>query len=102
MDKTSEDIEVIENVYEQVQEPPLYKVVLLNDDYTSMEFVVSVLMNIFDHSLDESVKIMYAVHEKGRGVCGVYTYEIAETKAMNVHVEAKKKGFPLRVTIEEE
>ncbi len=100
----SEESEVAleEEIEEYIKEPPLFKVVLLNDDYTSMEFVIGILVDIFDHPIDKAVEIMYAVHQKGRGVCGVYTYEIAETKAMHVHLRAKENGYPLRAVIEEE
>lgn len=86
----------------QLRQPPLFKVVLLNDDYTSMDFVVEVLVGIFHHSVENAINIMLNIHEKGKGICGVYTYEIAETKVMQVEKEATKQEFPLRATIEEE
>lgn len=86
----------------EIDMPARYKVVLLNDDYTSMDFVIEVLMKFFNHSVEEAVAIMLLVHEKGRGVCGIFTYEIAETKVIQVKNEAKEKGFPLRAIIEEE
>lgn len=82
--------------------PPRYKVVLLNDDYTSMDFVIEILVHFFNHTVEDAVKIMLLVHEKGRGVCGIFTFEIAETKVMQVQKEASKQGFPLRAIIEEE
>lgn len=95
---------VKEDIKSELQEelPSRYKVVLLNDDYTSMEFVVEILMNFFNHTTEEAVAIMLLVHEKGRGVCGVFTFEIAETKVLQVKQEATKRGFPLRAIIEEE
>ncbi len=82
--------------------PKKYKVFLLNDDYTSMEFVVEILMNVFHRSSEEAEKIMLEIHKKDRGLCGVYTHEIAETKVMQVTKNAKESGFPLKATMEEE
>lgn len=82
--------------------PKRYKVVLLNDDFTTMEFVVGVLMDIFGHNSERAVAIMLAIHEKGKGVCGIYTKEIAETKATQVHKSARANSFPLRAILEEE
>lgn len=84
----------------EVQEPPLYKVLLHNDDYTSMEFVVSILENIFRKSQQEAMRIMLNVHEKGIGVAGIYTREICETKIAVVHELARKNEFPLRCSME--
>jgi len=84
----------------ELREPPLYRVLLHNDDYTTMEFVVEILMKIFHKSRDEAEAIMWDVHEKGKGVCGVYTYEIAQTKAEQVKVLARQNSFPLLATIE--
>jgi len=82
-------------------EPKQYLVYLLNDDYTSMDFVIDVLMNIFHKSYQEAEKVMLDVHKKDRGVCGVYTYEVAETKVMQVSKLAREQGFPLKATMEE-
>ncbi|QOP41881.1 ATP-dependent Clp protease adapter ClpS [Sulfurimonas marina] len=82
--------------------PKKYKVYLLNDDYTTMDFVIDVLMNIFRKSYEEAQDIMLEVHKKERGLCGVYTHEIAETKVMQVVTKAKDNGFPLKATMEEE
>lgn len=87
---------------EQLTEPPLYKVILLNDDYTTMEFVVDILMSVFQKTIDEATTIMLAVHRQGSGVAGVYPYEIAETKVDTVHTLARDNGFPLRCTMEPE
>lgn len=84
-----------------LMEPKQYKVLLLNDDYTSMDFVVEVLMNIFHKSYQEAEKIMLEIHQKDRGLCGVFTYEIAETKVMQVGRLAREQGFPLKATMEE-
>ena len=85
-----------------LQEPKLYKVYLLNDDYTTMDFVVEVLKEIFHKSEEEAVQIMLHIHNKGKGLCGVYTYEIAETKVDQVHRMARANGFPLKAIMEEE
>ncbi|MCH9812558.1 MAG: ATP-dependent Clp protease adapter ClpS [Epsilonproteobacteria bacterium] len=79
-----------------------YKVVLLNDDFTSMDFVVEILMEVFSHQLDSAINIMLNIHREGRGVCGVYTYEIAETKISEVKKRAKENEYPLKAIMEEE
>lgn len=84
----------------EVQEPPLYKALLHNDDYTSMEFVVSILEKIFHKSPQEATRIMLNVHEKGIGIAGIYTREICETKIALVHELARQNEFPLRCSIE--
>ena len=84
----------------ELKEPRRARVLLLNDDYTSMEFVVRVLVEIFRKTSHEATTIMLAVHEKGRGECGVYPLEIAETKVGQVHSRARAEGFPLRCVIE--
>ena len=85
----------------KIRKPKLYRVILHNDDYTSMEFVVNILMAIFDKPAAEATKIMLDVHNKGKGICGVYTFDIAMTKIKQVHFEAQKEGFPLRCSFEE-
>lgn len=86
----------------EVREPPRYRVLLHNDDYTTMEFVVDILVTIFKKSPAEASAIMLTVHEEGLGSCGVYTAEVAETKVAQVHDRARKAGFPLRCSMEEE
>jgi len=86
----------------KVKRPSLYKVLLLNDDYTPMEFVVHVLERFFGKSHEEATRIMLHVHHKGVGICGVYTYEIAETKAGQVMDLARQHQHPLQCTIEKE
>ncbi len=86
---------------DETKEPRLYKVLLHNDDYTTMDFVVRVLMEIFRKSEPEATAIMLAVHEQGKGVCGVYPAEMAETKISEVHARARQEGFPLRASMEE-
>ena len=84
-----------------LMEPKQYMVLLLNDDYTSMDFVVEVLMNIFHKNYQEAEQIMLDVHQKDKGICGVYTYEVAETKVMQVGKLAREQGYPLKTTMEE-
>jgi len=83
------------------QDPKLYNVVLLNDDYTTMEFVLQILETLFQKSPAEAFGIMMHVHRNGRGLAGVYTWEVAETKADEVAALASEAGYPLRATIEE-
>lgn len=84
-----------------VKQPKMYRVLLFNDDYTTMDFVVEILMNIFNKPAAEATRIMFDVHKKGSGVCGVYTYDIAVTKVNQVHREAKIREYPLRCGYEE-
>jgi ATP-dependent Clp protease adaptor protein ClpS len=85
----------------EVKLPKKYKVLLLNDDYTSMDFVIEILKTVFSKSNSEAEYIMLTVHEKGQAVCGVYSYEIAETKVVQVSKLARDEGFPLRAVMEE-
>jgi ATP-dependent Clp protease adaptor protein ClpS len=85
-----------------LQEPKKYKVFLLNDDYSTMDFVIDVLVKVFRKSVDESANIMLNIHNNGREVCGVYTHEIAATKVGQVKTLAREKGFPLKAVMEEE
>lgn len=84
----------------EVQVPSLYKVFLVNDDYTTMDFVVHVLEAVFHKLPNEATQIMLHVHKKGVGLCGVYTKDIAETKAATVHDLAQKNGYPLQCIVE--
>jgi len=86
----------------KVKEPPMYRVLLHNDDYTTMEFVVEILVHIFHKTVEGATRIMLNVHEKGVGVCGVYTFEVAETKVDTVHSIAKDHGFPLKCSMEKD
>ncbi len=86
----------------KTKQPRLFKVLLHNDDYTTMEFVVMILMNIFHHSHESAVKIMLHVHEKGIGVAGVYSFEVAETKTKKARDLAREYEYPLRCTMEPE
>ncbi len=87
---------------QETAEPPLYRVLLLNDDYTTMEFVVKILQDVFRKSHDEATKIMLSVHRHGTGLAGVYVKQIAETKCATVHRLARAEGFPLRCAMEPE
>jgi Uncharacterized conserved protein len=93
--------QVSSGVEEELEEPPMYKVLLHNDDYTTMEFVVEILKTVFHKSEEEATRIMLHVHYNGIGICGVYPAEIAETKVEIVHSLARQHGFPLRCSMEE-
>lgn len=93
---------VVTETRTKTKKPSMYKVLLLNDDYTPMEFVVHILERIFHKSHDEATQIMLHVHQKGIGVCGVYTYEIAETKVNQVVDFARRNQHPLQCTMEKE
>ena len=92
---------VKERVQPKKQEPTQYKVLLLNDDYTTMEFVVQVLESVFQKSPAEAYRIMMAVHRSGKGLAGVYPWEVAETKVAAVTSIAREAKFPLRAVAEE-
>lgn len=83
-------------------EPPLYKVIILNDDYTPMDFVIYVLTQIFKHSETEAHKIMLDVHQQGSGIAGIYNFEIAETKSYQMNQLAKQNQYPLKSIVEED
>lgn len=91
----------LEEARPRVKKPPLYKVVLLNDDYTPMDFVVNVLKKFFSLSDDSATRVMLHVHTRGRGVAGTYIYEIAETKVVQVNDYAQQNEHPLQCTLEE-
>jgi len=93
---------VVTESKQKLEKPPLYKVLLHNDDYTTMDFVVSILQSIFHKSETDAYKIMMAVHQQGIGVAGVYTYDIAEAKVNKVIETARAREFPLLCTMEEE
>jgi ATP-dependent Clp protease adaptor protein ClpS len=92
---------VVEEAKPKTKRPPLYQVVLLNDDYTPMEFVVDVLEHIFRLDRTTATRVMLEVHTRGKGVCGVYTYEIAETKVAQVMTYSRQHQHPLLCTLEE-
>ena len=99
-ERPTTDRSVREKTQQQTKEPDLYNVLLLNDDYTTMDFVVSVLITIFHKSLPDATVIMLDVHRKGRGVVGTYTYDIAVTKVNQVHALAREREFPLHCVVE--
>jgi len=86
----------------QFQEPKKYKVLLLNDDYSTMDFVIEVLTKIFKKTNNEATKIMLDIHQNGKAICGLYTYEIAATKVAQVKANARKAQFPLKAILEQE
>lgn len=92
---------VLERQERKTKEPDQHQVVLLNDDYTTMEFVMDVLEQVFHKSPAEAYRIMLLVHTQGRGICGVYTWEVAETKAATVVSMAQQAGYPLRAVVED-
>ena len=87
---------------EELREPRMYKVLLHNDDYTTMDFVILVLVDIFRKTAEEASEIMLSVHKSGMGVCGVYPREVAEFRVLEVEKRARLAGFPLRCTMEED
>jgi ATP-dependent Clp protease adaptor protein ClpS len=98
----STDIQLDEKVRVTVSEPKRWKVILLNDDTTPMEFVISVLVDIFKHNVESANDIMLQVHETGSGIAGTYSFEIAEAKAVEATQQARSNGFPLQIKLEEE
>lgn len=102
MSATDSKTKTSDSIQSKTNEPPMYKVLLHNDDYTTMEFVVEILLNVFGKSLENATQIMLNVHHKGKDVCGIYPRDIAETKVETVHHLASNKGFPLKSTMEKE
>ncbi len=93
---------VLEETQQKTRKPTLYKVILLNDDYTTMEFVLQVLETVFHKTPAAAHRIMMQVHLEGHAVCGAYSHEVAETKVATVQDLARRDGFPLQATLEEE
>lgn len=91
----------VEEARPKLKRPPLYRVILLNDDYTPMEFVVEVLESVFAMERNRATRVMLEVHTKGKGICGVFSYEIAETKVAQVTTIAQQQQHPLLCTMEE-
>ena len=94
------DFELEEDI--KVKYPKKYKVFLLNDDYTTMDFVVDILMSIFYKNYNEAETIMLDIHKNGQGLCGIYNHEIAQTKVIQVETKSKDAGFPLKAIMEQE
>lgn len=92
----------LEELKEKITEPPMYKVLLHNDDYTTKAFVVEILTAIFNKSIEEATRLMWQVHRNGVGVCGIYPYEMAETKTNIVTTAARENSFPLKATMEKD
>jgi ATP-dependent Clp protease adaptor protein ClpS len=96
------EIQIDEKIKQQTQEPKRWKVVLLNDDTTPMDFVISVLTEIFKHTQETAKEITIEIHSTGSGIAGVYSFEIAEVKAVESTQLARSNGFPLQIKMEEE
>ena len=96
------DAGVVTRVKPKTKKPSMYKVLLLNDDYTPMEFVVYVLERFFNKQSEEATQIMLHVHQRGVGICGVYSYEVAETKVTQVMDFARRNEHPLQCTLEKD
>ena len=96
------DVQIDEKIKQTVREPKRWKVIFLNDDHTPMDFVVTVLQEIFKHSHDTATNITMQIHNEGSGIAGIYSFEIAEVKAVEVTTLARSQGFPLQVKMEEE
>ncbi len=94
--------DTITDIDEETAEPPNFKVLLHNDDYTPRAFVVEILLTVFSKSLEDATRLMWHVHKNGIGVCGMYPFEVAETKIARVTELARENGFPLKLTLEEE
>ena len=86
---------------QEIRKPKMYRVILHNDDYSTMDFVIEVIISIFHKPAADATRIMLDVHTKGKGICGVYSYDIAATRVARVHQLAKKRQFPLKCSIEE-
>jgi len=96
------DGELLERTRQETKKPELFKVLLLNDDYTTMDFVVEILETVFHKQPAEAFRIMMQVHTQGKGLCGLYPHEVAETKVETVVERAREHGFPLRAAMEPE
>ena len=101
-DQGAGKIDVLTKTRPKTKKPSMYKVLMLNDDYTPMDFVVHILLSYFQKTEEEAVQIMLNVHQSGVGICGVYSFEIAETKVMQVIDNARRNEHPLQCTLEKE
>ena len=101
-DPLSDGVDIaVEEARPKLKRPPLFRVLLINDDYTPMEFVVDVLQSVFGMERNQATRVMLEVHTKGKGICGIFTYEIAETKVAQVTSIAQQQQHPLLCTMEE-
>ena len=96
------DLDLETDIQTDLDKPKMYKVLLLNDDYTTMDFVIDVLIEIFGKDETEAIDLMLKIHEKNSAVCGIYVYDIAETKILQVQNRARKNEFPLKAIMEED
>ena len=94
------DLQLVEENLNEIKPPLMYKVILINDDYTPMEFVINTLIRFFHHNEEKAIQIMLDVHTQGKGICGVYTCDVAETKAMAVNSFARQNKHPLLCKVE--
>ena len=97
-----EDVKIDEKISQKLEIPKNYKVIMLNDDTTPMEFVISILTLIFKHTEETAKKLVLTIHEEGSAVVGIYTYEIAEQKALEATTLSRDNGFPLQLRLEQE
>ncbi len=96
------DVQIDEKIKQKIAEPDLYKVIMLNDDLTPMDFVIDVLVSIFKHSTETARDLTTSIHNEGSAIVGVYTFEIAEQKGLETTNLARSNGFPLKVELEKE
>lgn len=101
-DSSDDGTSLVTEIVSKAKVPTLYRVVLLNDDYTPMDFVVEVIRRHFNKTADAATEIMLQIHYEGRGICGVFSHEIAETKATYVVDDARGRGFPLQAVVEKD
>jgi ATP-dependent Clp protease adaptor protein ClpS len=99
---TTDDVQLDEKVKLEIIEPKKWKVIFLNDNHTPMEFVVTVLVEIYKHTIEVANELTMQIHDTGSGVAGTYTFEIAEIKAVETTTLARAQGFPLQIKLEEE
>jgi len=99
---TESDVKIDEKIKQKISEPKRWKIIFLNDDHTPMDFVIEVLTQIFKHSQETAKEITMEIHTSGSGIAGIYTFDIAEAKAVEVTTIARSQGFPLQVKMEEE
>ncbi|MFT5872498.1 MAG: ATP-dependent Clp protease adaptor protein ClpS [Clostridium sp.] len=97
-----EEVNIKEKIETEIKKPSRYRVIIHNDDYTSMEFVVQVLVGVFKKQVLEATKIMFDIHRKGSGIAGIYSYDVGITKIAQAMEMCEESGFPLKLTLEEE